>query len=332
MHNSSKSLSSVSGGKVRSSCATSSSRQSKLSEYSQGSKCKLYSETFKPDCILSCCKSCSICNFKRASTKERCKTRCSKSRNKVCQRCFFCKSLSFCQICSKCPQCHRAGCRRQASKVLAEVGNTGSESKGSLHLAGRLHTSIQDETPTGQISSHHKWLCKSGKTSSSLTGSSCLGRKLVVEKVVVWTSLSFYNCLFLVPKPGNKWRPILDLSQLNLFLKTNTFKMETPETIRVSLHKGEWVTSLDFSDAYFHIPIHPRSRKYHRFFLNNKAYQFTALPFGLVTAPLEFTKVVKEGYKNPPVPRRLVAQSPGPGNLPTKYPDPLGCAANCVGW
>ena len=67
--------------------------------------------------------------------------------------------------------------------------------------------------------------------------------------------------------------------------------METPETIRVSLHKGEWVTSLDFSDAYFHIPIHPRSRKYLRFFLNSKAYQFTALPFGLAT---EFTKVVKE--------------------------------------
>ena len=62
--------------------------------------------------------------------------------------------------------------------------------------------------------------------------------KLVVEKVVVRTSLSFYNRLFLVPKPSNKWRPILDLSQLNLFLQTNTFKMETPETIRVSLHKG----------------------------------------------------------------------------------------------
>ena len=121
-----------------------------------------------------------------------------------------------------------------------------------------------------------------------------LVEKLVVKKVVVRTSLSFYNRLFLVPKPSNKWCPILDLSQLNIFLQTNTFKMETPETIRVSLHKGEWVTSLDFSDAYFHIPIHPRSRKYLRFFLNSKAYQFTALPFGLATVPLEFTKVVRE--------------------------------------
>ena len=31
-----------------------------------------------------------------------------------------------------------------------------------------------------------------------------------------------------------------------------------------------------------------------------------------------------KGYKNPPVPRRLVTQSPVPGDLPTTYPDPLG--------
>ena len=121
-----------------------------------------------------------------------------------------------------------------------------------------------------------------------------LMRKLVVEKVVVKSSLAFYNRLFLVPKPNGKWRPILDLSRLNLFLSTGTFKMETPETIRLSLQTGEWVTSLDFSDAYFHIPIAPRSRKYLRFFLFQQTFQFTALPFGLATAPLEFTKIVKE--------------------------------------
>ena len=118
--------------------------------------------------------------------------------------------------------------------------------------------------------------------------------KLVVEKVVVQSSLAFYNRLFLVPKPNRKWRPILDLSRLNVFLNTGTFKMETPETIRLSLKTGEWVTLLDFIDAYFHIPVAQRSRKYLRFFLFNQTFQFTALPFGLATAPLEFTKVVKE--------------------------------------
>ena len=117
--------------------------------------------------------------------------------------------------------------------------------------------------------------------------------KNAVELVRHQASLGFFNRLFLVPKP-NKWRPILDLSKLNLFLKTRKFKMETPETIRTSLQQGEWVTSIDFKDAYFHIPIQEQSRKYLRFHVQGQTYQFKALPFGLSTAPLEFTVIAKE--------------------------------------
>ena len=70
--------------------------------------------------------------------------------------------------------------------------------------------------------------------------------------------------------------------------------METPETIRTSLQTGEWVTSIDFKDAYFHIPIHSQSRKYMRFHIQGQSYQLKALPFGLSTAPMEFTVVAKE--------------------------------------
>ena len=121
-----------------------------------------------------------------------------------------------------------------------------------------------------------------------------LTNKNAVEPVTNQTSLGFYNRLFLVPKPNNRWRPILDLSTLNTFLNTESFKMETPETIRTSLQAGEWVTSIDFKDAYFHIPIHSQSRKYMRFHIQGQSYQFKALPFGLSTAPMEFTVVAKE--------------------------------------
>ena len=118
--------------------------------------------------------------------------------------------------------------------------------------------------------------------------------KNAVERVHKQTSLGFFNRLFLVPKPNNKWRPILDLSNLNIFLKTKKFKMETPETIRTSLQQGEWVTSIDFKDAYFHIPIQEQSRKYLRFHVQGQTFQFKALPFGLSTAPMEFTVISKE--------------------------------------
>ena len=61
-----------------------------------------------------------------------------------------------------------------------------------------------------------------------------LVNKNAVEPVTNQNSLGFYNRLFLVPKPNNRWRPILDLSNLNTFLNTESFKMETPETIRTS--------------------------------------------------------------------------------------------------
>ena len=118
--------------------------------------------------------------------------------------------------------------------------------------------------------------------------------KNAVELVRNQSSLGFLNQLFLVPKPNKKWRPILDLSKLNTFLKVEKFKMETPETIRTSLRQGEWVTSVDFKDAYFHIPIQEQSRKYLRFHVQGQTYQFKALPFGLSTAPMEFTVVAKE--------------------------------------
>ena len=70
--------------------------------------------------------------------------------------------------------------------------------------------------------------------------------------------------------------------------------METPETIRTFLQQGEWVTSIDFKDTYFHIPIQEKSRKYLGFHFQGRTYQFKALPFSLSTAPMEFTVVAKE--------------------------------------
>ena len=121
-----------------------------------------------------------------------------------------------------------------------------------------------------------------------------LVNKNAVEPVENQNSLGFYNRPFLVPKPNNRCRPILDLSTLSTFLNTESFKMETQETIRTSLQAGEWVTSIDFKDAYFYIPIHSQSKMYMRFQVQGRSYQFKALPFGLSTAPMEFTVMAKE--------------------------------------
>ena len=82
--------------------------------------------------------------------------------------------------------------------------------------------------------------------------------------------------------------------------------METPESTRTSLQTGDWVMSIDFKDAYFHISINLQSRKFLAFYVQGKAYQFKALPFGLSThggSQGSQTDGPKQGYKDPPVPR-----------------------------
>ena len=118
--------------------------------------------------------------------------------------------------------------------------------------------------------------------------------KGAIQEVRDSSSLAFYSRLFLVAKKTGGWRPVIDLSHLNLYLDFPTFRMETTQSIRNSLQVGQWTTSLDLKDAYFHVPMAPTVHKLLRFQVLGKVYQFVAMPFGLATAPREFTTLVKE--------------------------------------
>ena len=77
-------------------------------------------------------------------------------------------------------------------------------------------------------------------------------KKGAIERVLTRDSPGFYSRLFLVPKKDGSWRPVIDLSNLNSFLRTDKFKMETPASVRLAIHTGDWAVSIDLSDAYFH--------------------------------------------------------------------------------
>ena len=102
----------------------------------------------------------------------------------------------------------------------------------------------------------------------------------------------YYSRIFLVPKKNGKLRLIIDLSVLNHFVFTQTFKMETQRKVKDAIQLNDWAFSLDLTDAYLHVPIHRRSRKYLRFTLRGRVYQFKALPLGLSTSPFVFTRLM----------------------------------------
>ena len=85
---------------------------------------------------------------------------------------------------------------------------------------------------------------------------------------------------------------MIDLTRLNWYILSPHFKMETIDSVHLTLRKNDWAVSLDLKDAYFHIAIQSKSRRYLRFHFMGRTYQFRALPFGLSPAPYVFARVV----------------------------------------
>ena len=104
-------------------------------------------------------------------------------------------------------------------------------------------------------------------------------------------SPGFYSNVFLVRKASGGRRPVIDLKNLNAHIHAPHFRMFTTSSVLSSVEKGDYAFKIDLQDAYFHVPIHPSSRKYLRFAFENSVYQFQVLPFGLNTAPQIFTRL-----------------------------------------
>ncbi|WAQ99028.1 POL-like protein [Mya arenaria] len=109
-------------------------------------------------------------------------------------------------------------------------------------------------------------------------------------------SEEFISTLFIVPKPNNKFRPVINLRFLNKFVGYNHFKQEIFNVVLDLVQRNDFFTKMDLLEAYFSVPIHDDSTKYLKFSWNGLLYKFICLPFGLAIAPFLFTKILKPIY------------------------------------
>ena len=90
-----------------------------------------------------------------------------------------------------------------------------------------------------------------------------------------------------------------------------------------SVRKGDYTFKIDLQDAYFHVPIHPSSRKYLRFAFENRVYQFQVQTVRSEHSPSGFYSFGAHGDRIPApsgdlgdtISRRLVDSPPRPSIL-----------------
>ena len=107
------------------------------------------------------------------------------------------------------------------------------------------------------------------------------------------TQGSFVSQIFLVEKKEGGLRPVVNLKNLNCFIKTEHFKMEGLHTLPYLIQSQDWMIKMDLKDAYLQIPVCQEHQHLLQFQWNATIYQFKCLPFGLTSAPRVFTKVLK---------------------------------------
>ena len=116
-----------------------------------------------------------------------------------------------------------------------------------------------------------------------------------VLKEVQYEKNQFISPIFTVPKKDNKeeHRMILNLKELNEYIESHHFKMETFESALKLIKPNSYFASIDLRHAYYSINMAENDQKYLRFQWKGKIFQYTCLPNGITSAPRIFTKLMK---------------------------------------
>ena len=116
-------------------------------------------------------------------------------------------------------------------------------------------------------------------------------KSLCEDKIIVKIANNAYiypNHIFII-KQKEKNRVIFDMTDLNKYIITPTFKFIKVEELYPFFLNHKFATKVDLTKAYYHIDIHSKFKKYFTFAFEGIKYQWNKMPFGLTSAPYIFS-------------------------------------------
>ena len=123
-------------------------------------------------------------------------------------------------------------------------------------------------------------------------------RNMLELKVIERSESPYCSPIVIVKKKDNSNRFCIDFRVLNKITVFDAEPMPSMEQIFSKLAGYKWITKMDLSKGYWQIPLSDRSKQYTAFQTPLGLFQFTVLPFGLVTAQASCSRLMRKLLQN----------------------------------
>lgn len=115
----------------------------------------------------------------------------------------------------------------------------------------------------------------------------------IIERVTDSMDTSFCSSVLVVPKGKHDFRLVIDLRGPNKYIYRTPFSMPTLEKIVAELNGATWFSTIDLTNAFFHVELDKESRHLTNFFTEFGMFRCVRLPFGLCNAPDLFQEILQ---------------------------------------
>lgn len=115
----------------------------------------------------------------------------------------------------------------------------------------------------------------------------------IIEPVEEGMDTSFCSSMLVVPKGKDDIRLVIDLRGPNRYIYRSPFAMPTLEKILAELNGATWFSTIDLSNAFFHIELDEESRHLTNFCTEFGMFRCVRMPFGLCNAPDVFQETLQ---------------------------------------
>lgn len=112
----------------------------------------------------------------------------------------------------------------------------------------------------------------------------------IIERVTNEMNKNWISPVLVVPKHDGKLRAVVDLRAPNRAIIREEYFGETVDSILIGLEGSKLFSTIDLTNAYYHVPLSKESRELTNFIFQNEIYRYKRLPFGLNIAPDSFQR------------------------------------------